>query len=75
MPAYLRAGRSRGKVRPCPRCLAFPTDDAGVRAANTRLRELLAERDARVKEQAAEIAVLREALAGLQSQVADLAAR
>jgi hypothetical protein len=49
--------------------------DAGLRAANTRLRELLAERDARIAEQAAEIAVLREALAGLQSQVADLAAR
>jgi transposase len=49
--------------------------DSGLRAANTRLRELLAERDARIEEQAAEIAMLREALAGLQSQVADLAAR
>ena len=47
----------------------------GLRAANTRLRELLAERDARIAEQAAEIAVLREQLAGLQSQVADLAAQ
>ncbi len=42
--------------------------DAGLRAANARLRELLARRDA-------EIAVLREQLAVLQSQVADLAAR
>ena len=42
--------------------------DAGLRAANVRLRELLAERDA-------EVAVLREQLAGLQSQVADLAAQ
>jgi transposase len=42
--------------------------DGGLRAANARLRELLAERDA-------EIAALREALAGLQSQVADLAAQ
>jgi transposase len=49
--------------------------DGGLRAANTRLRELLAERDARIAEQAAENAVLREVLAELQSQVADLAAR
>ncbi len=42
--------------------------DAGLRAANVRLRELLAERDA-------EIAVLREQLAAVQSQVADLAAQ
>jgi transposase len=45
-----------------------PDDAAGFRAANARLRELLAERDT-------EIAVLREALAGLQTQVADLAAQ
>jgi len=49
--------------------------ETGLRAANTRLRELLAERDARIEEQAAEIGLLREALAGLQSQVADLAAQ
>jgi transposase len=49
--------------------------DGGLRAANTRLRELLAYRDARIAEQAAENAVLREALAELQSQVADLAAQ
>jgi transposase len=49
--------------------------DGGLRSANTRLRELLAERDARIEEQAAENAVLREALAELQSQVADLAAQ
>jgi transposase len=48
---------------------------AGLRAVNARLRELLAERDARITEQDAETAVLREQLAGLQSQVADLAAR
>ena len=45
-----------------------PDDAAGLRAANARLRELLGERDA-------EIAVLREQMAVLQSQVADLAAR
>jgi transposase len=45
------------------------TDDAaGLRAANARLREMLAERDA-------EIAVLRDQVSGLQSQVADLAAQ
>jgi transposase len=49
--------------------------DGGLRAANTRLRELLAERDARIEEQAAGNAALREALAELQSQVADLAAQ
>jgi hypothetical protein len=42
--------------------------DAGFRAANTRLRELLAERDA-------EIAVLRDLVTALQSQVSDLAAQ
>jgi transposase len=51
------------------------SDDGGLRAANTRLRELQAERDARNAEQAAENAVLREALAELQSRVADLAAQ
>ena len=52
-----------------------PDDAAGLRAANARLRELLAERDARIAEQDAEIGLLRETLTGLQSQVADLAAR
>ena len=42
--------------------------DGGFRAANTRLRELLAERDA-------EITALRELVTALQSQVADLAAQ
>lgn len=42
---------------------------------NARLRELPAERDERIAGQDAEIAVLREQLSGLQSQVADLAAR
>jgi transposase len=52
-----------------------PDDGGGLRAANARLRELLAERDERIAAQDAEIAVLREALGGLQSQVADLAAQ
>ena len=41
---------------------------AGLRAANERLRELLAERDARIGQMEAQIA-------DLQAQVADLAAR
>ena len=45
-----------------------PEDAAGLRAANARLRELLAERDA-------EVAGLRALVAELQAQVADLAAR
>jgi transposase len=63
-------------VRRVPEVTGVPdSGDAGLRAAGARLRELLAERDARIAEQDAEIAVLREYLAGLQSQVADLAAR
>jgi len=49
--------------------------DSGLRAANIRLRELLAERDARIEEQAAENAALRELVTALQSQVSDLAAQ
>jgi transposase len=45
-----------------------PGDAAGLRAANARLRELLAERDAQVAE-------LRVLVADLQAQVAELAAR
>jgi transposase len=61
-----------------PEVPAVPGNAAGLRAANARLRELLAERDAEVavlREQNAEIAVLREALAALQSQVEGLAAQ
>ena len=47
---------------------AVPGDEAGLRAANARLRELLAGRDA-------EVAGLRALVAELQAQVADLAAR
>jgi transposase len=53
-------------------------DAAGLRAANARLRELLAERDAQIGELLAQLAVvtgLREQVAELQAQVADLAAR
>jgi transposase len=45
-----------------------PGDAAGLRAANARLRDLLAERDAQVAE-------LRALVADLQAQVAELAAR
>ena len=47
---------------------AVPGDEAGLRAANARLRELLAERDA-------EVAELRALVIDLQAQIADLAAR
>jgi transposase len=47
---------------------AVPGDAAGLRAANARLRELLAERDA-------EVAELRALVADLQARVAELAAR
>ena len=56
-----------------PEVPGVPDDAAGLRAANARLRELLAERDKRIAGQDAEIAVLREQMAVLQSQVADLA--
>jgi transposase len=62
-------------VRFVPEMPAVPDDAAGLRAANARLRELLAERNARITGQDAEIAALREALAGLQSQVEGLAAQ
>jgi transposase len=59
-----------------------PGDAAGLRAANARLRELLAERDAQITElrlqvaaRDAEIAGLREQWEQLAAQVADLAAR
>ena len=47
---------------------AVPGDEAGLRAANVRLRELLAARDA-------EVAELRALVLDLQAQIADLAAR
>jgi transposase len=49
--------------------------DAGLRAANARLRGLLAERDERIAALAAENAELREQLAGLGAQVEALAAQ
>ena len=55
-----------------------PDDAAGLRAANARLRELLAERDveiARLRAQLAGLGELREQVGVLQAQVADLAAQ
>jgi transposase len=65
---YLPATARCGVVRPAPETPGVADDAAGLRAANARLRELMADRDA-------EIAVLREQVAVLQEQVADLAAR
>lgn len=56
-------------VRPVPKIPAVPDDAAGLRAANARLREVLAEQGAVIA------VVLRERLSGLQPQVTDLAAR
>jgi transposase len=61
-----------------PKVPAVPGNAAGLRAANVRLLELLAEWDAEIavlREQNAEIAVLRESLAALQAQVEGLAAQ
>jgi transposase len=49
--------------------------NAGLRGANTRLRELLAERDAQVAALAGELEEHRTLVAALQAQVADLAAQ
>jgi transposase len=69
MDAYLPGGHSRGVVRRVPEVPGVPDDGAGgLRAANARLRELPAGRDA-------QIATLLEQMAALQSQVADLTAR
>ena len=68
MPAYLRAGPGRGGVRHVPETPPVSGDAAGLRAANARLRELLAGRDEAV-------ALLTEQLRVLQSQVADLSAQ
>jgi transposase len=82
---YLPAVACCGVVRLVPEIPGVPDDAAGLRAANARLRELLAERDAEIavlRGQVAEVAELRARAAelqaeaaGLQSQVADLAAR
>ncbi len=58
-----------------PETSPVPDESEGLRGANARLRELLAERDERLAERDAEIGLLREQLAVLQSQVADLAAQ
>jgi hypothetical protein len=85
MFAYLPGVACCGVVRVVPEMAGVPGDAAGLRAANTRLRELLAERDAEIavpRGQVAELAALRARAAelqaeaaGLQSQVADVAAR
>jgi transposase len=76
MSANLRGRAEPWQRSSVPEAPGVPdSGESGFHAANTRLRELLAERDARIAEQAAEIAALREALAGLQSRVADLAAQ
>ena len=73
---YLRAAWVRGVVRRVPDAPGLPDDvAAGPRAANARLRELLAERDAQVDELLTVVGGLREQVAELQAQVADLGAK
>ena len=52
-----------------------PGDAAGLRAANTRLRKLLAERDAEIAALRARVAQAEGLAADLREQVAELAAR
>jgi transposase len=83
--AYLLGVACCGVVRLVPEMPGVPDDAAGLRAANARLRGLLAERDAEIsvlRGQVAELGVLRARAAELQAeaavlqgQVADLAAR
>jgi len=83
--AYLPGVACCGVVRLVPEMPGVPDDAAGLRAANARLRGLLAERDAEIsvlRGQVAELGVLRARAAELQAeaavlqgQVADLAAR
>jgi hypothetical protein len=75
MFTYLRAGPRGGVVQRVPELPDVLDDSPGVRAANARLRGLLAERDELIAAQQVEIGLLREQLAALRSQVADLAAR
>ena len=74
---YLRVAVGCGVVRRVPD-EPVPGDAAGLRAGNARLRALLAERDAQTGELLAQLTVvrgLREQVAELQAQVADLAAK
>jgi Family of unknown function (DUF6444) len=66
MTAHLWAGACGGVTRHAPEMPDVPDDSPGLRAANGRLRELRAERDA-------EIGLLREQVPTLQVQIADLA--
>ena len=75
MFAYLRLVPGSGGVQHVPATPGVPDGAAGLRAANARLRELLEERNERIAGQDAEIAELREALAGLKAQVEALAAQ
>jgi transposase len=72
---YLPGMACGGVVRLVPEMPGVPDDAAGLRAANARLRGLLAERDAEIGVLRDQVAELLEQAAGLQSQVADLAAR
>jgi transposase len=71
---YLIGGSGCGSLRRVPD-EPVPDDAAGLRAANSRLRELLAERDAEVAVLRAEMDAARERERGLELRLAELERR
>ena len=64
-----------GELRLVPDTPPVPGDAAGLRAANARLRELLAERDAQIAELRMQVAARDTQIAGLGEQLEQLGAQ